>query len=220
MAPPEAVTLDLFGTLIDFSVQRDEPPLVAELLAEAGLQADAQATLDLWLRAALAERAKQPFRTVRRSLEVGAQAVRGALGPAIDPAHWAEALEARWAASPLQPDAGAALDRLQASQAELAIVTNLDRSVLEVVLQRTGLGQRVQVAVCSEHARAYKPHPRVFRMALAKLEVRPEDAVHVGNSATEDRAGATAAGMRGCRLVRGARGGLVAAVELVLAGQL
>ncbi len=215
MARPEALTLDLFGTLVDFEVQRDEPPLVADLLAEEGLDLDEQLVLDTWLRASLDERARRPFRTVRVALVRGARDMAQGLGLEIDPEAWATALEDRWAASPLHDDVAGSLDRLDTAGVAYGLVTNLDRSVLDRVLATTGLGARIEVAVCSETARAYKPHPRPFHLALSQLGVEASTAVHIGNSRTEDLPGARAAGM-GCRLVRGEHGGLAQALDAIL----
>lgn len=212
MSPPDAVTLDLFGTLLDFDVRRDEAPLVADLLREADAPADPADVLETWIAASLAERGRTPFRTVRRSLAVGAREAAREHALDVDPLAWAERLEALWATRPLVDDAGPALDRLDAAPADWAIVTNLDAHVLAEVLERTGLGERAPAWVCSERARAYKPHPRPFRLALARLGARPSASVHVGNDPGEDRAGARAAGMR-CVLVEE---GLTAAVEAAL----
>lgn len=92
--PPRAVTLDLFGTLVDFSVPRDEPPLVAELLDEIGARSDPGAVLETWMRASLADRAKTPFRRVRSTLEHGARVAADRHGLVIDPGRWARSLEA------------------------------------------------------------------------------------------------------------------------------
>lgn len=214
----DALTLDLFGTLLDFSVERDEPPLIADLLDAAGAESDPHAVLETWMRASLADRAKTPFRPIRATLVRGARTAADQHGFAIDPERWATALEDRWAASPLHPDAEGVLDAFDAAGVPWAIVTNLDAGVLERVLANTSLGERSPVAVCSEHARAYKPHPRPFRMALERLGVQPGKAVHVGNRASEDRAGAHAAGMR-CRLIDREEGpSLAKAVEAILAG--
>jgi FMN phosphatase YigB (HAD superfamily) len=64
--------------------------------------------------------------------------------------------------------------------------------------------------VSSEQARAYKPHPRPFRMALHRLGLEPDEAVHVGDDPGEDRAGARAAGLE-ARLV--GEEGLAAVVD-------
>lgn len=217
MPRPKAVTLDLFGTLVDFSVQRDEPPLVADLLDEAGFEHDPESVLTVWLRASLDERGKLPFRTVRTALLRGARRMSEELDLAIDPDTWAQALEDRWAASPLHDDVPAALVRLEDAGIPYGLVTNLDQAILARTLANTGLNQRIEVAVCSEAARAYKPHPRPFQLALEQLGIEPGAAVHVGNSRSEDLPGARAVGMR-CLLVRGDHGGLEAVIDQLIDG--
>lgn len=193
---PQAVTLDLFGTLLDFDVVRDERPLVAELLEEAGEAADAEHVLSTWLTASLEERGRTPFRTVRSSLVHGARIAARRHELSIDPDYWASALETLWATRPLHEEAHRALDLLEEHGIARAIVTNVDEPVLEALVRRTGLDERVDVIVSSHRARCYKPHPRLFRMALARLGVEPGQAVHVGDDPGEDRAGARAAGLR------------------------
>lgn len=193
---PRAVTLDLFGTLLDFSIERDEPPLVERLLVQDGSSAPVDAVLSTWLKVSLAHRAREPFRTVEEALTVGAEGVREAFSLDLDPRRWTRALEDLWASRPPSPGARELLAALRAQGIPYAIVTNLDQRVLDRVLDHAGLATLVDVAVCSELARAYKPHPRLWQLALAPLGVRAADAVHVGDSPKEDLAGATAAGLR------------------------
>jgi 2-haloalkanoic acid dehalogenase type II len=211
---PAAVTLDLFGTLVDFSIERDERPLVAELLEEADQAADPGRVLATWVEASLAERGKTPFRTVRASIEHGARVTADEHGLAIDPGYWASALEALWATRPLREDASEALAALDEADVAWAIVSNVDDAVLSAVLRRTGLGDRAEAVVSSQMARAYKPHPRPFRVALARLGVDPGQAVHVGDDPGEDRAGARAASMQ-ARLL--GNQGLASIVEEIVA---
>lgn len=191
-----AVTLDLFGTLVDFSLVRDERPLVAELLEEADETADPGEVLDTWVRASLAERGRTPFRTVRASLVSGARVTAEIHDLAIDPCYWASALETLWATRPLRDEAPAVLARLADDEIPWAIVSNVDEPVLDALARRTGLADEAPAIVSSHRARAYKPHPRPFRMALERLGVDAGLAVHVGDDPAEDRAGAEAAGMR------------------------
>lgn len=201
---PRAVTFDLFGTLLDFSIARDEPRLVKRLLAQEGAAAPVDAVLSTWLEASLAHRAREPFRTVSEALTVGAAAARDAFSLDADPARWTEALEDLWATRPAASGARELLEGLRARGVPYAIVTNLDQHVLDRVLAHARLASLVDVAVCSELARAYKPHPRPFQLALARLGVRARDAVHVGDSAREDGVGAAAAGYGAARIVRSA----------------
>lgn len=210
-----ALTLDLFGTLVDFSIERDERPLVAELLGEADEDADPGRVLATWVRESLAERAKTPFRTVRASIREGARRTAEVHELAIDPAYWASALETLWATRSLREETEEVLESLDAAGLPWAIVTNVDEPVLRALARRTGLAQRAPAIVSSHRARAYKPHPRPFRMALERLDVAPGQAVHVGDHPAEDRAGARAAGMRAA-IVDPEDGSLADAIEAVL----
>lgn len=54
----------------------------------------------------------------------------------------------------------------------------------------------VQFILLSETARAYKPHQRVFQMALDQLGLPPQEVLHVGDSDVDDVKGAKAAGLQ------------------------
>lgn len=87
-----------------------------------------------------------------------------------------------------------ALDRLRSAGFALACVANWDISLAEY-LERAGVGHRFDVVVSAAEAGALKPDPRIFRLALERLGVAPERAVHIGDDDV-DRAGARAAGLR------------------------
>lgn len=55
----------------------------------------------------------------------------------------------------------------------------------------------------SEDARAYKPRPEPFRLALDRLGLCPGDVLHVGDSPASDVAGAQALVTRGRRRRQG-----------------
>ena len=54
----------------------------------------------------------------------------------------------------------------------------------------------VELILISEAIGAYKPHPLVFRTALERLGLQPDEVLHVGDSEIDDVAGAKAAGLR------------------------
>jgi putative hydrolase of the HAD superfamily len=91
----------------------------------------------------------------------------------------------------LEPGAREAVRRLQLRGLALCVVSNWDVG-LEAHLTRLGL--RLPV-VTSAEAGAPKPDPAIFRLALERLGVEPERALHVGDS-PEDEEGALAVGMR------------------------
>jgi putative hydrolase of the HAD superfamily len=66
-------------------------------------------------------------------------------------------------------------------------------------LARLGVAELLDVIVMSGDAGARKPDPAIFRYALDRLGVAPEDALMVGDSVSNDIAGAKALGMKTCQ---------------------
>ena len=95
-----------------------------------------------------------------------------------------------------------ALPALAATGVRLAIVSNSDGTVGER-LARAGVAQvgpgpgvTLLALIDSGAVGVEKPDPRIFELALTACGVRPEAAVHVGDSRRTDVAGALAAGIR------------------------
>ncbi|MFO0773874.1 MAG: HAD-IA family hydrolase [Nitrospiraceae bacterium] len=96
----------------------------------------------------------------------------------------------------LYPDTIATLQTLRARGMELGIVSNFD-SRLFSVLRGLGLDGLFDTVTISSLARAAKPAPGIFRAAMEKHAVEPEDVVHIGDSLKEDMLGAKNAGVLG-----------------------
>lgn len=95
------------------------------------------------------------------------------------------------------PDARPTLDTLRARGFRLGIVTNraFGGERFRADLRAAGLDVAWDVIAVSVEVGYLKPHPRLFLAALEALAVAPAEAVMVGNSLTEDIAGAQALGM-------------------------
>jgi 2-haloacid dehalogenase len=104
----------------------------------------------------------------------------------------ADALEARWLELSVWSGAQAALDVLQ-GRTKLAVVTNC--SVRLGALAAGRLNVRWDCLVTAEEAGFYKPDPRPYRLALAKLGVEARDAAFVAGSGY-DLFGTSAVGLR------------------------
>lgn len=94
-----------------------------------------------------------------------------------------------------------ALRTWRASGLRIIVVSNWDVS-LHDVLRRTHLDVLVDGIVCSAEVGRAKPDPAVFVAALELAGVAAQEAVHIGDSAEEDVAGARAAGIEPWLLVR------------------
>ena len=79
---------------------------------------------------------------------------------------------------------------------KVALLSNTMSDTPRIILQRTGLADYFDLIVCSSDLGIRKPNPKIFRHVLEKLGVRPEEAIHVGDSIEADMEGASRAGIK------------------------
>jgi putative hydrolase of the HAD superfamily len=200
-AIPAAVLLDALGTLVEL-----EPPwphLVAELAARGVVvnEADARAAM-------LAEMAYYRAHHDEAGDWPGLVDLRRRCAAVVQehlttPLPLAEVLEALLAAVRFRPypEVPGVLARLRADGARLAVVSNWDVS-LHDVLERTGLRRLVDAVVISAELGVAKPDPAIFRTALERVGAGADGALHVGDSLEADIAGARAAGLQAVLVLR------------------
>lgn len=82
-----------------------------------------------------------------------------------------------------------------AGRYSLALISNTMSDQPRLILERTGLARHFDVIVCSRDLGIRKPNPRIFKHVLDDLGVRPDEAVHVGDSVEADMEGASNAGL-------------------------
>ena len=87
------------------------------------------------------------------------------------------------------------LEELQRRGYRLGVISNSDGRV-EALLESLELRRWFEFVVDSGTAGVEKPDPRIFRIALGRMDVDPHDAVYVGDVYEIDVVGARAAGMR------------------------
>lgn len=102
-------------------------------------------------------------------------------------------------------DAAPALRELRSRGLRLAVVSNWDCSLREV-LDSAGVLELVDHVVASAEVGAAKPDPAPFHAALEALGCDAGEVVHVGDREDNDMAGAQAAGVRAVLLRREAAG--------------
>ncbi len=78
----------------------------------------------------------------------------------------------------------------------LAVISNTMSDTPRHVLRSLGLDGYFDVILCSRDLGIRKPDPRIFHHVLEQMGVKPEEAVHVGDSLEADVEGALKAGMR------------------------
>jgi putative hydrolase of the HAD superfamily len=92
----------------------------------------------------------------------------------------------------------ALLEALRARGLKLALVSNTisPRWLMEPVLERMGLVERLDAIVLSSEVGKRKPHPAIFERALDELGAAPVEALFVGDRLKADVLGASRVGMK------------------------
>ena len=203
MSSVEAVLLDAFGTLV--AMDPPAPRLRAELRArgvevsEERAAAAFRAEIAYYLEHQAEGRDSESLHDLRDRC---AEVLREALGaPLLD---HADARAALLGAIRFRPydDATGTLRELRAREMRLVVASNWDCSLPDT-LRDARLLDLVDGVVTSAVAGARKPAAPVFERALELAGCPAERAVHVGDSLSNDVAGAAAAGIRAVLLKRG-----------------
>jgi HAD superfamily hydrolase (TIGR01493 family) len=185
----DAVTLDAFGTLIELE---DHIVRLRAALAAAGVERDAGAVEDAFgqeVRHYMAHKCEAHDQASLAALHREcARIFVEQLGVDLD---FTDAFVDAITFRPL-PGVAEALATLRAHGLALAVVSNWDCS-LPGQLERAGIP--IDVVVTCAEARAAKPDPAIFHLALERLGVTAARTLHVGDR-LEDEAGALAAGLR------------------------
>ena len=103
----------------------------------------------------------------------------------------------------LYSDTRRCLDVLKAEHRALGIVSNSSSEAsVRRILDRVGILEYFAPILSSGTEGVEKPDPEIFRRAVRRLELAPEEVVYVGNLAHTDARAATAAGLVGVWLNR------------------
>jgi len=87
------------------------------------------------------------------------------------------------------------LEAIRKEGYRIGMIANGDSDNIRRIIGATGLQDYFNSIVISEEVGIEKPYQRIFEVALARLGVKPENAVMVGNKIDADILGANRAGM-------------------------
>ena len=93
------------------------------------------------------------------------------------------------------------LDTLKEQGYRMGLISNWD-SHLPSVIEGLGLSSYFETIVSSAGVQLHKPMPEIFHLALDRLGIKPEEAMHVGDHLTADAEGAASVGIRAVLLDR------------------
>ncbi len=192
-----AITFDCYGTLVDWNagIRAWGKALLERKGATDAVDAD-----DLFRRWEEHQFALlTPYRGYRDIAARAAERVLRDLKLPVEPEDGQQLGDAiaTWRAF---PDTGEALRRL-GGRFKVGVISNMDNIVLFETVSR--LGAPVHHRTSAEDARAYKPDPAPFKLALSRLGLDPEEVLHVSSSFKYDLKTARELGMRTAFVDRG-----------------
>jgi putative hydrolase of the HAD superfamily len=109
-------------------------------------------------------------------------------------------LEAKYKLA-LYDDVNPTLDLLKKRKLTTGLISNIERNMAGA-LDELGLSAKLDVVVTSQDAGATKPKPEIFRFALQKAGLEPDEAIYVGDQYEIDVLGAKSVGMKGILIDR------------------
>jgi len=95
----------------------------------------------------------------------------------------------------LFPETKEVLDRLHREGYHLGIISNFD-SRIDEVCRSLGIGRYFRTVTISSLEGVAKPDPEIFKRAMKKAALSPQESIYIGDSPRHDIQGARAIGMR------------------------
>ena len=187
--PPDLLSFDVFGTLIDtrfgtYSAYRS-------ILDDAGgREMEMRPFWSFWQERVVA-RYVEPYKSYKEICRLAFEESLIKFGLARGDGALIERYFESYARFQLYPDVARALDFL-ARHHRLAVVSNIDDDLLAA----TSLGRRFDLVCTAERARGYKPDGTLFRYLLDHAGVSRDAMLHSGQSQHTDMVGAKPLGLR------------------------
>jgi 2-haloacid dehalogenase len=184
-----ACVFDAYGTLFDFASAATgcRDALGDQTAALTGLWRDKQLQYS-WLRG-LQGRHADFWQVTGDALDFALETLGIADAPLRD------RLMNLYLALEAFPEVPGMLARLKTAGLKTAILSNGSPAMLAALVKHNGLGQLFDAVLSVEEARVYKPHPKVYQLAVDRLKVEPA-AISFQSSNGWDAYAASAFGMR------------------------
>ena len=196
----EAVFFDFVGTLITKEGENEtHQNIVREVLKRAGRE-DLD-YVEVWeayeeeSSRLFKELAGKPYVKIRDVDTEALKRVAERYGFSVPDDFWRISLEMHARYGKLFPDAVETIRALKELGFHVGIITDSDNDYIEAHLKALGIYELFDSITTSEDTGFYKPHPRPFLLALERADVKPEEALYVGDNPTKDCVGARNVGM-------------------------
>ncbi|HZT32584.1 MAG TPA: haloacid dehalogenase type II [Bryobacteraceae bacterium] len=186
---PQACVFDAYGTLFDYASAAARCGAVLgprrEQLNNLWREKQLQYT---WLRTLQGKHADF-WRVTRDALDFALETLEL---PAVS---LCEKLMQAYLALDAFPEVPTVLEQLKAKGIKTAILSNGSREMLHAAVSHARIGRLLDAVLSVEEVGVYKPHPRVYQLAVDRLGVQPR-AISYQSSNAWDAWAASAFGMR------------------------
>jgi putative hydrolase of the HAD superfamily len=98
-----------------------------------------------------------------------------------------------------RPEAAEVLSKIQQKGYKIGLISDCSSNTI-VLWENTGLKSFFEVTIFSCAVGIKKPDPRIYRMALEKLKVKPPDCLYIGDGSSYELTGALKVGMHPVRI--------------------
>ncbi|MDK2982811.1 MAG: putative hydrolase of the superfamily [Thermococcaceae archaeon] len=191
----KAVFFDFVGTLL--SKEHEDTThqnIIREVLRDA--KAENVDPMKVWeeYEAITSERFKEfagkPYKPIKLLEEEIMQELAKKYNFEVSPKFWEIHLKMHQKYGKLYDEALETLKTLRANGYHVGLITDSDNDYLKAQLEALGILELFDSITTSEEAGFYKPHPRIFELALEKANVKGEEAIYVGDNPLKDCVGA------------------------------
>ncbi|RLF88095.1 TIGR02253 family HAD-type hydrolase [Thermococci archaeon] len=188
----KAVFFDFVGTLLSNEAEAETHLKIMEEVVK-GTNIDPKELLGKYerlTREAFSSYAGKPFKPIRVIEEEIMERLSQEYGIKFPENFWDIHLKMHQTYGRLYPEVVDVLKELRSKGYHVGLITDSDNDYLKAHLEALGILNLFDSITTSEEAGFFKPHPRVFEVALKKAGVKGEEAIYVGDNPVKDCGGA------------------------------
>lgn len=187
----QAVIFDLFGTLVDKLSLREHKNMLGQMASVLSVPTDD--FIKLWFDT-FNERGLGIFQSLKENIDYICQKLNL---PTADPqATRAAKINIEYTARSMKPRPYATelLAQLKSASYKTGLITNCGAEIPKITNDMP-FAPWLDVAVFSSLEGVQKPDPHIYQIAVARLGVKPEDCLYIGDGDSHELTGASQAGM-------------------------
>ncbi|AAL80587.1 hydrolase related to 2-haloalkanoic acid dehalogenase [Pyrococcus furiosus DSM 3638] len=189
----KAVFFDFIGTLLSQEGEYETHLKIMEEVLGENKKISPEELLreyDALTREAFSQYAGKPFKPIRIIEEEIMKKLAEKYGFDYPENFWEIHLKAHQRYGKLYPEVVEVLNELKKREYHVGLITDSDTAYLRAHLEALGIAELFDSITTSEEAGFFKPHPRIFEVALKKAGVKGSEAVYVGDNPIKDCGGA------------------------------